>query len=70
MEPVLAIDDLRTEIRLRHSTVHAVDGVTLRVGEGETLGVVGESGCGTMQATGMYTGCALCYGVNSGRPRH
>ncbi|MGH3097853.1 MAG: dipeptide ABC transporter ATP-binding protein [Streptosporangiales bacterium] len=51
MEPVLAIDDLRTEIRLRHSTVHAVDGVTLHVGEGETLGLVGESGCGkTMTA--------------------
>jgi peptide/nickel transport system ATP-binding protein len=43
---VLEIRDLHTEIRLRGSTVHAVDGVSLQVAEGETLGLVGESGCG------------------------
>jgi peptide/nickel transport system ATP-binding protein len=43
---VLEVRDLHTEIRLRDSTVHAVDGVSLEVGEGETLGLVGESGCG------------------------
>jgi peptide/nickel transport system ATP-binding protein len=43
---VLDIRDLHTEIRLRGSTVHAVDGVSLHVAEGETLGLVGESGCG------------------------
>jgi peptide/nickel transport system ATP-binding protein len=43
---VLEISDLRAEIRLRHSTVRAVDGVSLAVGEGETLGLVGESGSG------------------------
>jgi len=48
---LLEITDLRTEIQLRDSVVHAVDGVTLHVDEGETLGVVGESGCGkTMTA--------------------
>jgi peptide/nickel transport system ATP-binding protein len=49
--PLLEIDDLRTYIKLRQGMVHAVDGVTLSVNPGETLGIVGESGCGkTMTA--------------------
>jgi peptide/nickel transport system ATP-binding protein len=48
---LLQIEDLRTHIQLKQGVVRAVDGVTLRVDEGETLGVVGESGCGkTMTA--------------------
>jgi peptide/nickel transport system ATP-binding protein len=48
---LLEITDLRTQIQLKDGVVHAVDGVTLHVDEGETLGVVGESGCGkTMTA--------------------
>src|SRR4051794_28823428 len=51
MAPLLKIDDLRTEIRLTRSVVHALDGVSLTVDRGETLGIVGESGCGkTMTA--------------------
>jgi peptide/nickel transport system ATP-binding protein len=51
MSPLLVIDDLHTEIRLRRSTVHAIDGVSLTVAAGECLGIVGESGCGkTMTA--------------------
>ncbi|MCX4572025.1 ABC transporter ATP-binding protein [Streptomyces sp. NBC_01571] len=44
--PVLEIDDLSVDFRLDASTVHAVRGVSLRVGAGETLAVVGESGSG------------------------
>ena len=51
---LLEIEDLRTEIQLRTRVVKAVDGVTLSVEPGETLGVVGESGCGkTMVANSI-----------------
>jgi peptide/nickel transport system ATP-binding protein len=43
---VLEIDNLTTHIRLTKSTVRAVDGLSLHIAEGETLGLVGESGCG------------------------
>src|ERR1700733_1022828 len=51
MAPLLEIEDLHTEIRLRSATVHALEGVSLGVEAGECLGIVGESGCGkTMTA--------------------
>ncbi|HEY3733178.1 MAG TPA: ABC transporter ATP-binding protein, partial [Streptosporangiaceae bacterium] len=51
MAPLLEIENLRTHIRLKRATVHAINGVNLHVNPGETLGIVGESGCGkTMTA--------------------
>lgn len=46
MIPLLTIRDLKTYFETRNGTVKAVDGVDLSVNRGDTLGVVGESGCG------------------------
>ncbi|MEM9047914.1 MAG: ABC transporter ATP-binding protein [Pseudomonadota bacterium] len=43
---LLSIRDLRVAFRTRYGKVTALDGVSLGVDAGETLGVVGESGCG------------------------
>src|ERR1700761_3411182 len=46
MAPVLDIQDLSTHIKLTSSVVQAVGNIDLHVEAGETLGIVGESGCG------------------------
>ena len=43
---VLEVDGLRTWFQTIDGTVKAVDGVSFSIGRGQTLGVVGESGCG------------------------
>ena len=66
---LLEITDLQTEIRLRNSVVHAVDGVSLHVNEGETLGIVGESGCGkTMTALSIMNLLPTGRGTSSAGP--
>jgi peptide/nickel transport system ATP-binding protein len=44
--PLLEVDGLKTHFFTRDGVVRAVDGVSFTVAEGETLAVVGESGCG------------------------
>ena len=44
--PLLAVENLRTYFDLRHGLVKAVDGVGFTLAPGETLAIVGESGCG------------------------
>ena len=46
VEPLLEIRGLKTHFATDDGMVQAVDGVDLMIGRGETLGVVGESGCG------------------------
>ncbi len=45
-EPLLEIRELHVAFRERVGTVLAVRGVSLRIGAGESVGIVGESGCG------------------------
>ena len=44
--PLLSVEQLRTEFRGRNHTVTAVDDVSFAVDAGETVALVGESGCG------------------------
>ncbi|MGA2784380.1 MAG: oligopeptide/dipeptide ABC transporter ATP-binding protein [Candidatus Bathyarchaeia archaeon] len=79
MPPLLEVTDLKkhfpvkTGIFARRSTkvVHAVDGVSFQVEEGETLGLVGESGCGKTTTARLLlrlieptSGTAIFNGIN------
>ncbi len=46
MSAIFEVRDLRTHFETERGVVRAVDGVDITVGPGQTLGVVGESGCG------------------------
>jgi oligopeptide transport system ATP-binding protein len=46
MAELLNVQGLETRFRTREGIVHAVNGVSFVLKEGETLGIVGESGCG------------------------
>jgi oligopeptide/dipeptide ABC transporter ATP-binding protein len=46
MDPILSVRDLRVAYATPDGMLHAVDGVDLDVAVGESVGLVGESGCG------------------------
>ncbi len=45
-DTLIEVKDLHTYFHLAEGVVHAVEGADLRIKRGETMGVVGESGCG------------------------
>jgi oligopeptide transport system ATP-binding protein len=46
MAALLEVQDLRTQFHTREGLVYAVNGINYQLDEGETVGIVGESGCG------------------------
>jgi ABC-type dipeptide/oligopeptide/nickel transport system ATPase component len=44
--PLLSVEELRTYFRTSAGVARAVDGVTFSIAANESVGVVGESGCG------------------------
>jgi len=70
--PLLQVEELKVEFRTRAGIAHAINGVSFEVNSGETLAILGESGCGksvTAQAImgildtppGYVTGGAIRY---------
>ena len=45
-DPILQVSNLRTYFHTEDGIGRAVDGVSFSLGRGQTLGLVGESGCG------------------------
>ena len=54
--PLLEVKGLKTQFFTQDGVVKAVDGISFHVDQGETIGIVGESGCGKS----VNVSCRLC----------
>jgi len=45
-DPLLKIENLKLDVKLEDSIAQALNGISLHINQGESLGIVGESGCG------------------------
>jgi oligopeptide transport system ATP-binding protein len=67
-ETLLSVEGLRVEFSTQRGTVYAVNGISFEIGRGETLGIVGESGCGKSVTSLAVLGLLARNGqVQSGR---
>jgi oligopeptide/dipeptide ABC transporter ATP-binding protein len=66
-ETLLAVDGLRVEFATDRGRIYAVNGISFAIAEGETIGIVGESGCGKSVTSLALLGIlARSGGVTSG----
>ena len=66
-QTVASVDDLRIHFRSERGIVHAVDGVSFDIADGETLGLVGETGCGkTVTARSFLRLVPMPPGIHAG----
>ena len=62
VEPIIFLDDVHVTFRTRTGSilhpnlVHAVQGVTIKLMPGQTIGIVGESGCGKSTTANVMCG--------------
>ncbi|MBT4776955.1 MAG: ATP-binding cassette domain-containing protein [Rhodobacteraceae bacterium] len=66
IKPLVKLDNLKVHFKLKRTSwfsdpqvVHAVDGISLEINRGKTLGLVGESGCGKTTAGRAILGLVI-----------
>jgi oligopeptide/dipeptide ABC transporter ATP-binding protein len=69
-DSLLRVEDLRVEFRTHRGTIYAVNGISFEIAAGETLGIVGESGCGKSVTSLALLGILARTGIVSSGTAH